>query len=102
MMTVRDVCLFEVVIILLFLSFSLAALVSFDQLMVTVNEGEGATQVCITCSELPEREIIITLETQPGTAQGKYYVRQNLINYHSLHFGLHTQLQIFLFPMIQL
>ena len=44
---------------------------SLDQIMVTVNEGEGNAQVCIVCMELPEREILIILELQNGTAQGK-------------------------------
>lgn len=47
-------------------------MVSFDRLMVTVNEGEGNAQVCIFCMELPEREIVIILESENGTAQGKY------------------------------
>ena len=50
-----------------------AALVFFDQPMVVVNESVGVAQVCVVCSELPEREILIDLVEQTGTAQGTSY-----------------------------
>lgn len=76
MMTVRRDAsrIMEVIILSLssYIYYTSVALVSFDQLMVTVNENEGNVEVCIVCMELPEREILITLESQNGTAQGKY------------------------------
>ena len=38
--------------------------------MIAVNESMGTAQVCVVCSELPEREIMINLSEQTGTAQG--------------------------------
>ena len=38
--------------------------------MIAVNESVGIAQVCVVCSELPEREILINLNEQLGTAQG--------------------------------
>ena len=42
----------------------------FDQPMIAVNESVGTAQVCVVSSELPEREILININAQPGTAQG--------------------------------
>ena len=38
--------------------------------MIAVNESVGTAQVCVVCSELPEREILINLNEQLGSAQG--------------------------------
>ena len=42
--------------------------------MVVVNESVGVAQVCVVCSELPEREILIDLVEQAGTARGTIVV----------------------------
>lgn len=44
--------------------------------MIAVNESMGTAQVCVVCSELPEREILINLNEQLGTAQGSTYTEQ--------------------------
>lgn len=41
--------------------------------MIAVSESVGTAQVCVVCSELPEREILINLNEQPGTAQGTLF-----------------------------
>ena len=45
-------------------------MVSFDRPMTTVNESVGAVEVCVVCSELPQREVLVNLEQQLGTATG--------------------------------
>ena len=48
----------------------LVVVVSFDRPMTTVNESIGAVEVCVICSELPQREIMVDLEQELGTAAG--------------------------------
>ena len=64
----------------------------FDQLMIAVDENAGITQVCVVCGELPDREILITLEEQTGTAQGTMII---LLYVYITHFPSHKQIHQF-------
>ena len=55
-----------------FRCFLSVVVVSFDRQMITVNESDGIAEVCVVCSELPQREILVNLEQQFGTATGSY------------------------------
>ncbi len=59
---------------------STAALVFFEQPMIAVGESVGTAQVCVVCSELPEREILINLNEQLGTAQGTVLTRVHTLD----------------------
>ena len=58
--------------------------------MITINESVGTAEVCVICSELPQREILVNLNEQPGTAQG------TILSYTHHHFftikQIHMQL----------
>ena len=73
--------------------------------MITVNESDGIAEVCVACSELPQREILVNLEQQSGTATGSYIyiapvIRQTSDDIISLH--VHAQLMILSSAMTRL
>lgn len=57
-----------------------AATVLIDPVTITVGEGVSSTQICVVCSELPEREIAVNLDAIVGTAQGTYHVEAQRSN----------------------
>ena len=73
--------------IYIYFFFSTAAFVFFEQSMIAVNESVGRAQVCVVCSELPEREIVISLNEQTGTAQGTIITHHQTFFLYTLNYS---------------